>query len=173
MVTTTKYVLRNSDGQFYWKDKSVSSRWGFDDDFNKAYLFDSEKGAKSRLNIAGEGAEICKVSVRLEPANEWERRAEALDTIRNASKELGIPIVLPVKITENQPAYEEVPIVDDPVFIPSVWTPEDIKRTPSMYSWATFDEETGEYYSGTSYYDAEGKEITKEEYEALVGPTRD
>ena len=135
MVTTTKYVLRNSDGQFYWKDKSVSSRWGFDNDFNKAYLFDSEKGAKSRLDIAGEGAEI-------------------------------VPVLVII------PANVEVPVIGEPISIPTVWTQEDIKRTPSMYSWASFDEETGEYYSGTSYYDAEGKEITKEEYEALVGPTR-
>jgi len=135
MVTTTKYVIRNADGECYWKDKSVSSRWGFDRDFGKAHLFDTEKGAKTRLDIAGEGAEIVPVLV-----------------------------IIPVN--------EKVPVVDDPIFIPTVWTP-DIKRTPSMYSWASFDEETGEYYSGTSYYDAEGKEITKEEYEALVGPTRD
>lgn len=62
----TKYVLQNANGQFYWKSKSTSSSWGFTKDFNKAYIFDSEKGAKSRLDIAGEGAVILKVTITLE-----------------------------------------------------------------------------------------------------------
>lgn len=54
----------------------------------------------------------------------------------------------------------------DTVLIPSVWTEEAIKKSPSMYSWASFDD--GKYEHGEKYYDADGNEITKEEYEALV-----
>lgn len=61
---TTKYVIQRADGQFYYR-KSVSSAWGFTEDFDKASLFESEKGAKSRLDIAGEGARIRKVAVGL------------------------------------------------------------------------------------------------------------
>lgn len=53
-----------------------------------------------------------------------------------------------------------------PIFIPSVWREEDIKKSPSMYSWASIDD--GKYEHGEKYYDADGNEITKEEYEALV-----
>ena len=123
MATTLKYVLQRADGQFYWKDKSVSSRWGYTEDFGKAYLFDSEKGAKTRVYTGGEGVRIRPVFVAL------------------ADKE--------------------------PIYVPSCWREEDIKRTPSMCSWATIDDD-GEYRHGESYYDADGKEITKEEYEALV-----
>ena len=55
---------------------------------------------------------------------------------------------------------------DDPICIPSVWREEDIKKSPSMYSWASID--GGKYEHGEKYYDADGNEITKEEYEALV-----
>ena len=68
--TTTKYVLQNSDGEFYWKDKSVSSRYGFTEDFGKAYLFDSEKGAKTRLYLAGENGVIRPVIIGLPKINE-------------------------------------------------------------------------------------------------------
>jgi hypothetical protein len=54
----------------------------------------------------------------------------------------------------------------DTVYIPSVWREEDIKKSPSMYSWASID--GGKYEHGEKYYDADGNEITKEEYEALV-----
>ena len=54
----------------------------------------------------------------------------------------------------------------DTVLIPSVWREEDIKKSPSMYSWASIDD--GKYEHGEKYYDADGNEITKEEYEALV-----
>ena len=54
----------------------------------------------------------------------------------------------------------------DTVLIPSVWREEDIKKSPSMYSWASID--GGKYEHGEKYYDADGNEITKEEYEALV-----
>ena len=53
------------------------------------------------------------------------------------------------------------------VNIPSVWTKEDIKKTPSMCSWASIGDD-GKYEHGDIYYDADGNEITKEEYEALV-----
>lgn len=121
----TKYVLVNADGQFYWKDKSVSSRWGFTEDFEKAYLFDSEKGAKSRLSIAKEGATV-------------------------------------------RPVFIGLPEENDVVYIPSVWIEDEIKKSPSQCSYASFDSETGEFSSGTTYCDADGKEITEEEYRALV-----
>jgi hypothetical protein len=54
----------------------------------------------------------------------------------------------------------------DTVLIPSVWREEDIKKSPSMYSWASID--GVKYEHGEKYYDADGNEITKEEYEALV-----
>ena len=59
----------------------------------------------------------------------------------------------------------------DTVLIPSVWTEESIKKSPSMYSWASIDD--GKYEHGEKYYDADGNEITKEEYEALVGRPTD
>ena len=70
MEVMAKYVLQRADGQFYWKDKSVSSKWGFAEEFDKAYLFDSEKGAKTRLDIAGEGARVRKVAITLVPEDE-------------------------------------------------------------------------------------------------------
>ena len=46
---TNKYVIQSlDDGKFYWKDKSISSRWDFDSDFSRAYLFDTLKGAQQR-----------------------------------------------------------------------------------------------------------------------------
>ena len=57
------------------------------------------------------------------------------------------------------------------VYIPSVWREEDIKKSPSMCSWASIDD--GKYEHGEKYYDADGNEITKEEYEALVGRPTD
>ena len=120
--TATKYVLQNSDGEFYWKDKSVSSRYGFTEDFSKAYIFDSEKGAKTRLYLAGENGVIRPVII-------------------------GLP---------------------SPINIPTVWLEEDIKKSPSKVSAASYDTETGEYSSYTKYYDGDGNEISEEEYEALV-----
>ena len=125
---TTKYVIQRADGQFYYR-KGVSSAWGFTEDFAKASLFESEKGAKGRLDIAGEGARIRRVAVSL------------------------------------------LPEPDDIIYIPSCWRAEDIKKTPSMIKWASIDD--GEFRHGENYYDADGNEITKEEYEALVGPTQD
>lgn len=122
-----KYVIQRADGQFYYR-KSVSSAWGFTDDFNKASLFETEKGAKSRLDIAGEGAKIRGVVVGL--------------------------------------------LSDEPVLIPTIWLETDIKKSPSKCSWATIDDD-GSFSSGTKYYDADGKEITEEEYCALCGQTQD
>lgn len=59
----------------------------------------------------------------------------------------------------------------DVVHIPSVWREEDIKKSPSTCSWASVGDD-GEYAHGEKYYDADGHEISKEEYEGLVGPTR-
>ena len=60
----------------------------------------------------------------------------------------------------------------DTVHIPSCWFEEDIKKSPSKYSWASLGDD-GQLESGTVYYDADGHEITKEEYEALLGQTPD
>ena len=121
--TTTKYVLQNSDGQFYWKDKSVSSRYGFTEDFSKAYIFDSEKGAKTRLYLAGENGVIR-------------------------------PVIIGLPRTIN---------------IPTVWLEEDIKKSPSKMSAASYDTETGAYSTHTKYYDGDGNEISEEEYRTLAG----
>ena len=58
------------------------------------------------------------------------------------------------------------------LYIPSVWREEDIKKAPSKIAWASIGDD-GEYRHGEKYYDADLNEITKEEYEALVGPTQD
>lgn len=60
----------------------------------------------------------------------------------------------------------------DKIYIPSVWTEEGMKKSPSKYSWASLGDD-GQLESGTVYYDADGHEITKEEYEALLGQTLD
>ena len=60
----------------------------------------------------------------------------------------------------------------DTVLIPSCWFEEDIKKSPSKISWASLGDD-GQLESGTVYYDADGHEITKEEYEALLGQTPD
>lgn len=122
--TMIKYVLQREDGQFYWKNKSVSSSYGFTEDFDKAYLFDSEKGAKTRLYLAGEGGKIRPVII-------------------------GLP--------------EEM----EPVYIPSVWTEDTTRKSPSSCAWASTD---GEY--GEAYYDEDMNEITKEEYEELIKKTQ-
>ena len=122
-----KYVLQRADGQFYYKGR-VSSSWGFTEDFNEAYLFDTEKGAKTRKSLpaAGENAKIRKVLITLLP--------------------------------------EE----DDAIYIPSVWIGEEVKKSPSMCSWASYKND-GTFKSGATYYDADGNEITKEIYEGLTG----
>jgi hypothetical protein len=60
----------------------------------------------------------------------------------------------------------------DTVYVPSCWFEEGMKKSPSKYSWASLGDD-GQLESGTVYYDADGHEITKEEYEALLGQTPD
>jgi hypothetical protein len=126
--TTTKYVLQRADGQFYYKGR-VSSSWGFTEDFNKAYLFDTEKGAKLRQSLPAAGKDA---------------------VIR--------PVIIGLPRTIN---------------IPTVWLEEDIKKSPSEMSAASYDIETGEFSSYTKYYDGDGNEITEEEYRALVRQSQD
>ena len=56
--------------------------------------------------------------------------------------------------------------------IPSVWIEGEIKKTPSKCSWASIGDDNS-YEYGEAYYDADGNEITKEEYEALFDQTQD
>ena len=64
-----------------------------------------------------------------------------------------------------------LPTATDTVLIPSVWREEDIKKSPSKFSWASVDGD--KYEHGEKYFDADMNEITKEEYEALLGQTPD
>ena len=59
MEERTLYVIQRVDGQFYWKHQSISSCYGYGS-FDKAHLFTTEKGAKSRLGHGNDGQE-CKV----------------------------------------------------------------------------------------------------------------
>ena len=66
----TMYVIKREDGKFYYKGH-VSSVYGYAD-FDRAYLFETEAGAKRRLytatvcdNGAGLSAEILPVKVVL------------------------------------------------------------------------------------------------------------
>ena len=61
---------------------------------------------------------------------------------------------------------------DEPICIPSVWREEDMKKLPSMCNWTSLGD-NGKLEHGENYYDADGNEITKEEYEALVGQPTD
>ena len=47
-----------------------------------------------------------------------------------------------------------------------------MKKLPSMCIWASLGDD-GKLEHGDKYYDADGNEITKEEYEALVGQPTD
>ena len=58
------------------------------------------------------------------------------------------------------------------ISIPSVWIEGETKKTPSKCSWASIGDDNS-YDYGETYYDADGNEITKEEYEALFGQTQD
>lgn len=53
------YVIQRADGQFYWNHQIISSYYGYGS-FDKAYLFSTEKGAKSRIGYGSDGQE-CKV----------------------------------------------------------------------------------------------------------------
>ncbi len=66
-METIKYVIVRDDGFFYWKNKSTSSSYGYEKEFSKAYLFDTEAGAKKRLFTAQpQAAEVRKVRVLLD-----------------------------------------------------------------------------------------------------------
>ena len=60
----------------------------------------------------------------------------------------------------------------DKIYVPSVWTEEGMKKSPSKISWASIGDDK-RVESGVTYYDADGHEITQEEYEALLGQTPD
>ena len=61
----TKYVLQREDGQFYYKWYG-SSRHGWTEDFNKAFYFETKKGAKSRMYTSGDmNCKIQEVNCRL------------------------------------------------------------------------------------------------------------
>lgn len=54
------YVIQRADGKFYWKHQSISSCYGYDS-FDKAHLFVTEKGAKTRISTLGRNGQECKV----------------------------------------------------------------------------------------------------------------
>lgn len=54
------YVIQRADGKFYWKHSKIGSYYGYES-FDKAYLFLSEKGAKSRISTLGCNGQECKV----------------------------------------------------------------------------------------------------------------
>lgn len=65
VVSCTKYVIQREDGQFYYKGQASSS-YGFTDDFSKAFLFATERGAEGRLRCSGNlKSEIRKVNITL------------------------------------------------------------------------------------------------------------
>ena len=49
-MKATRYVIQNNSGEFYWKG-DTSSLYGFDKNFDKAFLFKSKKGAELRMRI--------------------------------------------------------------------------------------------------------------------------
>ncbi len=54
------YVLQRADGKFYWKNTNTSSSNGYEDGFDKAFLFATERGARSRMGYGCNGQE-CKI----------------------------------------------------------------------------------------------------------------
>lgn len=52
------YVIQRADGKFYWKHQSISSLYGYDS-FDKAHLFATEKGAKTRIRTLGHSGQDC------------------------------------------------------------------------------------------------------------------
>ena len=58
------YVIQRADGKFYWKHQSISSYYGYDS-FDKAHLFLSEKGAKSRIGYGSEGQDCIVKRVKV------------------------------------------------------------------------------------------------------------
>ena len=49
-MITTRYVIQNNRGEFYWKG-DTSSLHGFDKNFDKSFLFKSKQGAERRMRI--------------------------------------------------------------------------------------------------------------------------
>ncbi len=49
-MKTTKYVIQNSKGEFYWRG-DVLSIYGFHQDFNEAFLFKTRQRAESRMRL--------------------------------------------------------------------------------------------------------------------------
>ena len=61
------YVLQREDGKFYWKNQSTSSSHGWEDGFDKAFLFSSRRGAESRMFVSHDmKCEVKEVTVTLE-----------------------------------------------------------------------------------------------------------
>lgn len=49
MKDINRYVIQNQECEFYWKNTSTSSCYGFDSSFEKAFLFRNEKSALMRV----------------------------------------------------------------------------------------------------------------------------
>lgn len=49
MREINRYVIQNEECKFYWKHPSISSYHGFDNSFDKAFFFKSEKSALTRI----------------------------------------------------------------------------------------------------------------------------
>ena len=94
-------------------------------------------------------------------------KAYLFSTEKSAKEHLSRPEMgeMAVKI---RPVIATLLANDEPIYIPSVWTEEAIKKSPSEVSAASYDAETGAYSSYTKYYDGDGNEISEEEYKALV-----
>jgi hypothetical protein len=45
-----RYVIQNNNGEFYWKG-DITSLYGFDKNFDKAFLFKSKLAAELRMRI--------------------------------------------------------------------------------------------------------------------------
>ena len=58
------YVIQRAGGQFYWEDQSISSYYRYDS-FDKAHLFSTEKGAKSRASHFNDGQEYVVKQVKV------------------------------------------------------------------------------------------------------------
>ena len=65
------YVIQRTDGKFYWKHSKIGSYYGYDS-FDKAHLFSTEKGAKSRIGYGNDGQEctVKRVKVVLDDKEE-------------------------------------------------------------------------------------------------------
>ena len=60
------YVLQRADGKFYWKNQNTSSSHGWEEGFENAFLFATEKGAKSRMYTShDQECKIRKVKITL------------------------------------------------------------------------------------------------------------